>query len=648
MVGQILGNRYELLEKIGGGGMAIVYKARCRLLNRFVAIKILRSEYTGDEEFVKRFLVEAQSAASLSHPNIVSIYDVGHDENIHYIVMEYINGITLKEYITKNRSLHWRDSVNIAIQICSAIEHAHRNHIIHRDIKPHNILLTNEGVAKVTDFGIARAASSSTITMVGSTIGSVHYFSPEQARGGYVDEKSDLYSLGIALYEMVTGRLPFDGETPVGVALKHLQVEAEEPMNLDSSIPKGVNDIIKKAMKKDQNKRYQMAAVMLKDLYAVLKDPSGSFITEEHVGFEESPTRRVKAIRDEDLMIGANAIDKEEEGEKKVKKSDRLTVGLAVAISLIIIAVFAFFTYKIIEQPNQTQAEASENELIVKNYVGRNINDVKTEIEKYSITVNEIRKPDEKTNKDIILSQRVEAGKKLKKGSSIDFEVSEGPNLITITDLRKTEARMAESTLKDLGLLTRIEEVYNDTIASGLVVKTDPAEKQQVKAGTVVTIFKSMGPELKEVNVPNLVGLTKDEAMKAIANANLKVGKIVPENTSNVVGKVIKQEPQAQTKVKEDTPINVYFEASTQITTQRRIMTERVNLTNSQSYPERFRVRVEIIPSDTNRLEVIMDEIKSKGDFPLTLLIPIPDNGSSRVRMFLNNSSTPYVEFSKP
>jgi len=223
MEGQILGNRYLLLEKIGGGGMAVVYKAKCTLLNRFVAIKILRSEFTNDEEFVKRFRIEAQSVASLSHPNVVSIYDVGDQDDVHYIVMEYVDGMTLKEYINKHGALNWQDAIKITIQICSAIEHAHKNKIVHRDIKPHNILMTKEGIAKVTDFGIARAVTSSTITMVGSTIGSVHYFSPEQARGGFIDEKSDLYSLGIAMYEMVVGRVPFDGDTPVAVALKHIQ-----------------------------------------------------------------------------------------------------------------------------------------------------------------------------------------------------------------------------------------------------------------------------------------------------------------------------------------------------------------------------------------------------------------------------------------
>ena len=228
MIGQILGNRYELIEKIGGGGMALVYKARCKLLNRFVAVKVLRPDFTNDEEFIKRFKIEAQAAASLSHPNIVSIYDVGNEGDIHYIVMEYIDGATLKEYLEEKGALDWKEAVNISIQICLAIKHAHENNIVHRDIKPHNILFTKDGMVKVTDFGIARAVTSSTITMVGGTIGSVHYFSPEQARGGFTDEKSDIYSLGIVLYELLTGRLPFNGDTPVSVAIKHIQEEPEE------------------------------------------------------------------------------------------------------------------------------------------------------------------------------------------------------------------------------------------------------------------------------------------------------------------------------------------------------------------------------------------------------------------------------------
>ncbi|MDD5603070.1 MAG: Stk1 family PASTA domain-containing Ser/Thr kinase, partial [Eubacteriales bacterium] len=279
MEGKILGNRYELIERIGGGGMAVVYKAKCRLLNRYVAVKVLRSEFTEDEEFLRRFAVEAQSAASLSsHPNIVSIFDVGRDGDIHYFVMEYIDGITLKELIRSKERLGWREAVNIAIQVSAAIEHAHANKVVHRDIKPHNILITKNGTAKVADFGIARAVSSSTITLAGNTIGSVHYFSPEQARGGYIDEKSDLYSLGITLYEMVTGELPFNGDSPVAIALMHIQNEPPAPGDIVPELPPSVNDIIIRAMKKEQRDRYQTAKEMHDDLKKSLIDPGKRFI----------------------------------------------------------------------------------------------------------------------------------------------------------------------------------------------------------------------------------------------------------------------------------------------------------------------------------------------------------------------------------
>ena len=233
MVGRVLGNRYELVEKIGGGGMAVVYKARCRLLNRFVAVKILRTDSDMTDDFIKRFKVEAQAAGSLSHPNIVSIYDVGNEGDINYIVMEYVEGYTLKEVIAQSGKLTWRATVKIASQICAGLEHAHKNHIIHRDIKSQNILVNEELVAKVTDFGIARASSNSTITMTGNTIGSVHYFSPEQAKGQHTDEKSDIYSLGIVMYEMITGHVPFDAETPVSVALKQIQEIPIPPIQFD-------------------------------------------------------------------------------------------------------------------------------------------------------------------------------------------------------------------------------------------------------------------------------------------------------------------------------------------------------------------------------------------------------------------------------
>ena len=274
IIGKILGNRYEIIEEIGSGGMATVYRAKDKILNRFVALKFLKDEFANDVEFIKRFQVEAQSAASLSHPNIVSIYDVGFEDNMHYIVMELVDGKTLKDIIKERGKLPWREAVGIASQIASGLSQAHKNHIVHRDIKPHNILITKDGMAKVTDFGIAKAVSSSTINAFDSTLGSVHYFSPEHARGGYTDEKSDIYSLGVVLYEMCTGTLPFDAKTPVAIALMHINERPLQPIAICSDIPEGVNDIILKAMQKETSDRYATASDMYKDLKKVLNDPS--------------------------------------------------------------------------------------------------------------------------------------------------------------------------------------------------------------------------------------------------------------------------------------------------------------------------------------------------------------------------------------
>ena len=308
--GRILGNRYEIIQKVGNGGMATVYKATDLVLKRYVAVKVLRDEFTTDEEFIRRFETEAQSAAKLVHPNIVSIFDVGVDNGIYYIVMELIQGKTLKEIILEERGpLPWKWSVNVAIQIASALEMAHKNNIIHRDIKPHNIIITEDGIAKVTDFGIAKAVSNSTITAFGTTIGSVHY-SPEHARGGYTDAKSDLYSLGVVMYEMVTGKVPFDADTPVSVALKHMQEEPVPPIEENSHLPESVNKIILKSLKKDPMLRYQTATELLQDLRLALKNPSGDFV--EEVDYD--PTAKTQ-------RIATNQYDKI--SGKRVKKENK-------------------------------------------------------------------------------------------------------------------------------------------------------------------------------------------------------------------------------------------------------------------------------------------------------------------------------------
>src|SRR5574344_478220 len=346
LIGKTIANRYEIIEKTGVGGMATVYVAKDLILNRYVAVKVLKEEFTTDEEFVKRFNTEAQAAASLSHANIVSVYDVGNEENLYYIVMELIKGKTLKEIILEDGKLPWKWSVNIAIQVASALETAHKNNIVHRDIKPHNIIITEDGIAKVTDFGIAKAVSNSTITAFGTTIGSVHYFSPEHARGGYTDAKSDLYSLGVVMYEMQTGRVPFDADTPVSIALKHMQEEPVPPMKLNQSIPFAINQIILKAMKKDTNERYQSATEMLKDLSMALKNPNGDFV-ETNDESDESYTKQIPIINNAEIKYNnSNRTKRPQTRMQKIKcffKNNPKFKIIAVVAAFILIPLIALF-----------------------------------------------------------------------------------------------------------------------------------------------------------------------------------------------------------------------------------------------------------------------------------------------------------------
>lgn len=343
LVGRVIGNRYEIIEKIGEGGMATVYKAKCNILKRYVAVKVLRDEFTTDEEFIKRFNTEAQSAASLTHPNIVSIYDVGHEENIYYIVMELVQGKTLKDIINEDGTLPWKWALNVSIQVASALEMAHRNSIVHRDIKPHNIIITEDGIAKVTDFGIAKAVSNSTITAFGTTIGSVHYFSPEHARGGYTDAKSDLYSLGVVMYEMLTGRVPFDADTPVSIALKHMQEKPIEPIKLNPTIPYAVNKIIMKAMEKDPNERYQSATEMLKDLSMALKNPEGDFV--EQKDFTNQYTQRIPTLGEQEYIRNNDEDyedEEQDEPKKKMSKKKKAIIITVIILGIILLPVIGF------------------------------------------------------------------------------------------------------------------------------------------------------------------------------------------------------------------------------------------------------------------------------------------------------------------
>ena len=551
--GKLLGGRYEIIEKIGTGGMATVYKAKCLVLKRFVAVKVLRDEFTTDEEFIKRFNVEAQAVASLTHPNIVSVYDVGHEGNLYYIVMELVKGKTLKEIIVEDGALGWKWSVKIAMQIASALETAHRNNIVHRDIKPHNIIITEDGVAKVTDFGIAKAVSNSTITAFGTTIGSVHYFSPEHARGGFTDARSDLYSLGVVMYEMVTGRVPFDSDTPVSVALKHMQEEPIEPIKIKSELPQSVNDIIMKAMRKDANERYQSATEMIKDLELALKHPEEQFVSAAPIG-GDFPTQKISLDYAEKLQ--------KQETRKKAGKLDKIKayfeehpVVKVLAIILACILVFSIAmggTYlalslgktKEVQIPNlqgltKEEAEQKAKELKIK---------VEVSEEKYHLEIPE--------GQIIEQDPKYQDNYKIKEGSTIKIVISKGQEIVEMPKVVGKTRDEATSALKEIGLEVKVEEEFSDDVEKNYIIKQEIKEGEKIAAGTTVTIYSSMG--IEQIQVPDLSGKTESEAKSAISSAKLKWKSTdKTSDSSKPNGVVVNQSISSESMVDKNTEITI-------------------------------------------------------------------------------------------
>lgn len=612
LIGKMLDNRYEILEKIGNGGMATVYKAKCHVLNRYVAIKILKDEFTTDTDFIKKFNSEAQSAASLTHPNIVSIYDVGNEDNLYYIVMELIQGKTLKEIIVEDGILSWKWSVNIAIQIASALEVAHKNNIIHRDIKPHNIIITEDGIAKVTDFGIAKAVSNSTITAFGTTIGSVHYFSPEHAKGGFTDAKSDLYSLGIVLYEMLTARVPFDADTPVSVALKQVQEEPVEPLEYNDQIPISVNMIILKAMQKDPNCRYQNATEMLEDLSKSLKQPDENFVVLNKAS-ENSPTQKIPTIYDLDKNTERKSTKTTKNAESEEKKKGkigqflaehkfvRVIVILLVAIGLFLGAMFG--TLALFSRPDQIQipnlvknAEGnpiSEEEAIslleglgLKNYqVEYQNND---EVEKgYVIS----QKPEYQENYNINATEEI---KLIVSQGSLDDALAEKLKNTKVKLPKKMIGKKKEELIKELEALTKdlddeelvvkyeIVEDFNEEVEAGIVTEVDHEGGEEIALDTVLNITVSKGSQYKDVTVKSVVNQKEAEARSALEGLGLKVEVTYEENTNKSDGIVISQSVSANKTVKEGTTITLTVN---KLPTKSKV-TVNVNLKSLMNYTE--------------------------------------------------------------
>ena len=552
--GKIIGNRYEILEIIGKGGMATVYKAQDQVLKRYVAIKVLREEFTTDEEFIRRFNTEAQSAASLAHQNIVSIYDVGHQDNIYYIVMELIQGKTLKQIIDEDGVLPWKWSLNIAIQIASALEVAHKNNIIHRDIKPHNIIITEDGIAKVTDFGIAKAVSNSTITAFGTTIGSVHYFSPEHARGGYTDAKSDLYSLGVVMYEMLTGRVPFDADTPVSIALKHMQEKPVEPIKLNPSIPYSVNKIIMKAMEKDVNLRYQSATEMLKDLNMALKNPDGDFVRTS--SNEMAYTQRIDTIKDVETNNRENSKEADNEKKKKGKLGEffakhKAVKYILIILLLILIPVIGFFGTQAILNWGRV------DDVNLPNFV----NMTKAEAEQAATNAGLQLEVTEEFSSDVeagkVISQEPQFidGYLVKDGSTVKIVVSKGENIKVVPDVVGKTREEAEQAVKAEEFEVKVVEEANSKVQAGYVIRQDPEADEKVNAGETVTIYVSTG--IKQITMEHVVGDKETDAKKTLTDLGFEVDIVYEEDTSKDDGVVLKQSLDVGTTVDEGTEVTL-------------------------------------------------------------------------------------------
>ena len=553
--GSVIGNRYKIQEKIGNGGMATVYKALDQILNRYVAVKVLREEFTTDEEFIKRFNAEAQSAARLIHPNIVSVYDVGQEYNIYYIVMELIQGKTLKQIIEEDGHLSWKWAVNIAIQIASALEMAHKNNIIHRDIKPHNIMITEDGVAKVTDFGIAKAVSNSTITAFGTTLGSVHYFSPEHARGGYTDSKSDLYSLGVVMYEMVTGKVPFDADTPVSIALKHMQEEPVPPIKVNKEIPFAVNQIILKAMKKDPNERYQNASEMIKDLNIALKRPEGGFVEERN--FEDSFTRRIPTVNVSDNRNGNIKSDNEEEKPKgKIAtffyNHPKTKVASIIALFVLIFVATLVITLTVINS-------SSPKDVQIPNVVNLTQEEAKQRIEqlKLKFAYKEEYSADVEAGHVISQDPQYINNYSVKEGSTVTVVISKGMEQTKVPKVIGMEYSKAESALTEAGLEVEKVEETSQKVEAGYVISQEIDANTEVQKGTKIKIHVSTGTGIKKVTVTSVIGKSSEEAKKILTDLKLEVNVVEDEDTSKSDGVVLKQSVDPGTSVEEGSAITI-------------------------------------------------------------------------------------------
>ncbi len=549
-VGKRLDGRYEIREIVGVGGMAVVYKAYDNQENRMVAIKILKEEFLSNEEFLRRFKNESKAIAMLSHPNIVNVYDVSFGDLIQYIVMEYIEGITLKEFIEREGSLRWKDAVHFTIQILKGLQHAHDNGIVHRDVKPQNIMVLADGTIKVTDFGIARFARSDQRTITDKAIGSVHYISPEQARGEKTDEKADIYSVGVMLYEMLTGRLPFQAESAVSVAIMQLQRDPQLPTEINDSIPLGLEQITMHAMQKSQERRYQSAAEMLCDLGNFRKDPTITFSYTYFV--DNSPTKFV------------GEIVKEEEQPVKAPVKEKNTIipilaGIAVSLIIAIIVLAVIFIPRLFAD---TGAETP-----CPKFVGMKLVDIKNNTD-YNDRFIFTEKWDENNEYDYgyVYEQSIPDGQMVKDDTKITIYISMGQSTEKVPDVYGQLESYAKSKLEAAGFNVKIVSESDDEVEDGYVIRTEPIKTTVVAEGETITIFVSTGKPQEFVEIPEVVGQPEKQAKEALQKAGLSVNvetkraNVCPSDEYQPEGNVLRQSPASSSeKVEEGTEVTLYI-----------------------------------------------------------------------------------------
>lgn len=545
MIAKILNGRYEILELVGRGGMAYVYKARDIKLNRFVAVKVLREEYTENEQFIKKFDRESQAAAGLSHPNIVSVYDVGVDGDVYFIVMEYVDGITLKQYLDRKGHLDYQEATSFMIDVAEALQCAHDHQIIHRDIKPQNIMLTSDLVPKVTDFGIARAINSSTITMTNQTMGSVHYISPEQARGGFVDERSDLYSLGIMYFELLTGQLPFDEESSVTIAIKHIQEDITPPKEINPEIPQSVNDVVVKLCQKKPEDRYQSCNELIEDLEKIMmnadvnlggQQPNNDFLDEDSLFQVEPGTEAISEVDDD------SAID----NLKQKKKRRKIIAGIIIALIAAAAVGFAIYTL------------TGGSKVTVPDVTGMTQDQATTALENVGLT---LEVSSEQYDSDVaagdIISQTPSAGTSVSKGKTVKVVISKGANQVTVPSVIGMTETNAVSALENANLsVSEIKREYNDSYSSGVVYNVSPGEGTKVDENSTVVLYVSKGQNT--VTVPNVVGMSSDEAQSQLSSSGLNVGTVTQEYSDQYAsGMVISQSPSGGTQTDKGSSVNL-------------------------------------------------------------------------------------------